>query len=116
MTTTPAMQNDLPKTSDPAVGSTDGLGWRPMFDLDDEVRWILGRPCFAIAGIAGALRKNGYKCERKAEDEQAVAIHWMLSVYFAHGKGWREAAQKELDAMTASQPNEQLVNSEHMHG
>lgn len=66
--------------------------------LDDEVRWILGRPGFTIRGIAELLREKAiYPCARKVEDEQAVALHFMLSMYLKHGKDWRVEGQKELD-------------------
>ncbi len=79
-----------------------GLSHNPNFDLDDELRWILGQPGFAIRGIAETLRAStAYKVERKHEDEQAVAIHWMLCLYFEHGSKWREVGQKMLEEMNA---------------
>ena len=74
----------------------------PHFDLDDELREILGRVCIHCGGIAGLLRHSGYQCKPKAEDEQAVTIHFLLSKYFEFGPGkWREEAEKELKAMAA---------------
>lgn len=65
--------------------------------FNDEVRWILGRPCFAVANIARLLHEKGiYTCKEKAEDEQAVALHFMLSQYLKHGANWREEGQKEI--------------------
>jgi hypothetical protein len=66
------------------------------FDFNDDVRWILGRPNFACAGIANALRKSGMNIEHKAEDEQAAAIFWMLEMYKMHGKNWRKAGDEFL--------------------
>jgi hypothetical protein len=63
---------------------------------DDEVRWILGRPCFWCGSIAEALRRNGHDIPTKAEDEQASVIHWMLSMYLKHGDKWREFAHHFL--------------------
>jgi hypothetical protein len=68
-------------------------------ELDDEVRWILGRPNFACADIARLLRKTGQKVEKRAEDEQAVAIHLMLSMYMKHGADWRTHGDAELAAI-----------------
>lgn len=64
--------------------------------LDEEVRWILGRPNFMCAGIAGALRMSGQEIKRKAEEEQAAVLHWMLTLYVQHGAGWREVAERLL--------------------
>ena len=64
--------------------------------LDDETRWILGRPCFAVIGIVKVLRQNGHDIARKAEDEQAAAIFWMLQMYVKHGEDWRDKASKWL--------------------
>jgi hypothetical protein len=70
--------------------------WVPT--KDTETRWILGRPCFVCAGIAQNLRAKGYEIERKAEDEQAVVIDWMLSLYAKHGPDWRSEAESFLVA------------------
>lgn len=71
-----------------------------MIELNAETRWILGRPCFALHGIAEKLRRAGRTIERKAEDEQAVVLHWMLKVYEeTKGVNWRDEAQRRLDAM-----------------
>jgi hypothetical protein len=68
--------------------------WVPT--QDKETRWILGRPCFVCAGIAQNLRAKGYEIERKAEDEQAVVIDWMLNLYAKHGTDWRSEAEAFL--------------------
>jgi hypothetical protein len=60
-----------------------------MFELNDEVRWILGRPNFMCAPIAARLRKLGHVIDEKAEAEQAAVIYWMLSLYECHGDSWR---------------------------
>jgi len=71
--------------------------------LDDEVRFILGRPNFSVAGIARRLHELGiYEVKTKAEDEQAVALHWMLTLYEKHGKGWRD----KLEEVLKEKPNE----------
>ena len=71
---------------------------------DDEVRWILGRPNFSVARLAQRLQQMDplYKAtEARAEDEQAVAIHWMLNLYLKHGREWRS----EADKLFSSKPN-----------
>lgn len=65
--------------------------------LDDDLRFILGRPCFTLIGMANVLRQMGYEIASRAEDEQAVSIHWMLDLYMKHGKAWREEASQILD-------------------
>lgn len=66
-------------------------------EIDDELRWILGRPNFACAGLAQCLRRMGHSVAHKAEHEQAAAIHWMLGLYLKHGSaGWRDAAERVL--------------------
>lgn len=64
--------------------------------LDKHVRFILGRPCFTLGGIAERLRELGHEIKRKAEDEQAVVIHWMLSMYAKHGEDWLKKGNAEL--------------------
>ena len=50
-------------------------------ELTSELRWILGQMCFQHIHTAQALRLMGHEIARKAEDEQAVTIYWMLSHY-----------------------------------
>lgn len=70
----------------------------PMPVLDDDLRYILGRPNFWCYHLANALRAMGQEIARKAEEEQAAVIHWLLKAYFEHGPGWREAVEKILAA------------------
>lgn len=62
--------------------------------LDKEVRFILGRPNFWCSPFAKMLRKRGFEIAFKAEDEQAAVIHWMLNIYFEHGKEWRNVVDR----------------------
>ncbi|MEQ6329206.1 hypothetical protein VLF92_12885 [Pseudomonas chengduensis] len=66
--------------------------------LDEHLRYILGRPNFWCYSLANALRAMGKEIARKAEEEQAAVIHWLLEAYFKHGPGWREAVEKILAA------------------
>ncbi len=71
-----------------------------MFDLNDETRWILGRPNFWCAPIAGSLRLRGDDIPPKAEEEQAAAIFWMLQMYEkygADGGDWKKKGDAELN-------------------
>lgn len=70
-------------------------------DLTPTIRHILGQPCFAIRNEAKMLRDAGYAhVDTKAEDEQAVAIYWMLNLYLEHGSAWRVEGGKQIQAMT----------------
>ena len=68
-----------------------------MVELNEHTRWILVGPNVACSGIANRLRELGHEIARKAEDEQAVVIHWMLTMYEQHGPAWRDAAEKYLE-------------------
>lgn len=72
-----------------------------MPPLNDDVREILGRPCFACGQLAAILRLGGAKIETRAEDEQAAVIHWMLSLYESHPDTWRNEGEARLRAMIA---------------
>lgn len=67
-----------------------------LFELDDQVSYILGRPNFACGGIARILRKEGRDIPEKAEDEQAAVIYWMLGLYLEHGEIWLNVAEEKL--------------------
>ncbi|QBR32857.1 MULTISPECIES: hypothetical protein [Pseudomonas] len=66
--------------------------------LTDELRWILGQMCFQHIHTAQALRLMGHEIAKKAEDEQAVTIHWMLGHYLKDPQNWRRNASAELKA------------------
>lgn len=66
--------------------------------LNDDVRWILGRPNFWCAPIAEYLRGRGETIPRKAEEEQAAVIHWLLHKYVEHGDSWRQRSTDEVRA------------------
>lgn len=67
--------------------------------LEGDIAWILGQPCFAVAGIARRLHELGlYEVARKAEAEQAAALHWMLGLHAEHGENWREHGDRILRA------------------
>lgn len=67
-------------------------------ELTPELADILGRPCFTLISMAQALRLTGREIPKRAEDEQAHCIHWMLCHYMKHGSEWREHALAELNA------------------
>ncbi|MGY2285220.1 hypothetical protein [Pseudomonas gingeri] len=67
-------------------------------ELTSELRWILGQMCFQHIHTAQALRLMGHQIARKAEDEQAVAIYWMLGHYLKDPANWRDNAVAEMKA------------------
>ncbi len=67
-----------------------------MIELNTETTWILGRPNFVCGPIADALREIGNDIKRKAEEEQAFVIHWMLGLWEIHGATWKDEADKIL--------------------
>lgn len=71
-------------------------------DLSDDIRWILGRPNFACGAIAHIFQAEGRGIAKKAEDEQAFVIHWMLQHYVADRENWRANAEAELTAIKAA--------------
>lgn len=67
-------------------------------ELNDETRFILGRPNFWCGSVAPIFREGGHTIPKKAEDEQAHIIHWMLGLYAKHGDGWKEKANEYLNS------------------
>lgn len=72
-------------------------------DMDEHLLQILGRPNFWCSPIASVLRHGGAEIRRKAEDEQAVVIHWLLTLYLQHGAEWWEVATAEIERVRAAQ-------------
>ena len=69
-----------------------------LFEFNEDIRWILGRPNFTCAHTANSLRALGQDIPNKAEEEQAAAIYWMLSMYEKHGNDWRKKGAEEMRA------------------
>lgn len=70
-----------------------------QWELTPERLHILGRPNFACASVAEAMRKKlGREIPRKAEAEQAHVIHWLLTLERDHGEKYIDVAIAALEA------------------
>lgn len=68
-------------------------------ELTDDLREVLGWPCFKCAPIAHLMRAAGADIKTKAEDEQAVVLHWFVKLVLKHGADWWTVARTELTEM-----------------
>ena|SRR5579863_1966413 len=68
-------------------------------DLTDDLREVLGWPNFRCGPVAHLMRAAGADIKRKAEDEQAVVLHWLVTLVLTHGSEWRTVARDEMTAM-----------------
>ncbi len=76
-------------------------------EMTDDITWILGRPNFACAPIAHALRAAGdMKIETRGEAEQAHVIHWLLKMALDHPEDWRKRVGDRLDEIAAAKRKE----------
>jgi hypothetical protein len=86
-------------TPSPAAALLPPLSGSLSFDpADPEIHWILGRPCFFCGPIAHILQSAGHEIPKRAEDEQAAVIVWLIRKYQQHGEGWRAKVDEELRA------------------
>ncbi|WP_186163401.1 hypothetical protein [Burkholderia gladioli] len=67
--------------------------------LTEDLRHVLGFPNFRCGPYAHLMRAAGADIQRKAEDEQAHVLHWLVKLVIDHGERWADVAQEELDAM-----------------
>ncbi|AIJ45536.1 hypothetical protein O987_06965 [Comamonas testosteroni TK102] len=75
--------------------------------MTEELASILGLMCFQCISFAHALRAGGYSIKKRAEDEQAAVLHWMLGHYFRSGPdGWRAAASADMERLRESAAKE----------
>lgn len=84
---------------------------RDLTELNADLIDILGRPNFTCIRIAQLLRLGGVEIAKKAEAEQATAIHYLLGFYLKHGSQWAEKADEDIErrrlaALAASQQQE----------
>lgn len=75
-------------------------------DLTDDLRDILSMMMWTTGPIAHALRDGGQDIKRKAEEEQAEVMHWLLGLALEHGSEWRAKASDRIrtirDALAAA--------------
>lgn len=70
-------------------------------DLTPDLREVLGMMVFQLSPIAPALRAAGHDIKRRAEDEQAAVLHWLIGLVLEHGSNWRSHAADEIERMAA---------------
>ena len=68
--------------------------------LTEPVREVLSLMLWSTTPIAHALRAAGRTIARKVEDEQAVALHWLLGFALEHGADWQRPAALALREIT----------------
>ncbi|QBH20637.1 hypothetical protein EYC51_14695 [Alcaligenes faecalis] len=71
--------------------------------LNDDLIAILGRPNFLCAQLADTLRSGGQEITKRAENEQAAVIHFLLGHYLADPAQWAEKANAAIDAARKEQ-------------
>lgn len=68
-------------------------------ELTPELREVLGWPNFRCGPVAHLMRAAGADIQPRAEDEQAVVLHWFIGLVLKHGADWSSVAGQELKAM-----------------
>ncbi|WP_321895973.1 hypothetical protein [Paraburkholderia heleia] len=80
-------------------------------ELTTELREVLGWMCFQCISIAQLMREAGIDVKKRAEDEQAHVLHWMVKLVLRHGADWRKAGTRDLE-MWRERANELSDKSE----
>lgn len=70
-------------------------------ELTPALREVLGMMVFELSPLAPALRAAGHDIKRRAEDEQAHVLHWLIGLALEHGHDWRAKAADEIERMAA---------------
>ncbi len=65
-------------------------------ELTDDLRDILSMMMWTTGPIAHALRDGGQDIKRKAEEEQAEVMHWLIGLALEHGILWRQKASDRI--------------------
>lgn len=83
-----------------SVGTLVPRSFEMPATMTPAIRDALGVMNFQTGPIAHALRDFGAtSIRRKAEDEQAVVLHWFLSLAVEHGDGWRNRVGQHLRSL-----------------
>lgn len=67
-------------------------------EMTPAIREVLGMMIFTTGPIANGFRMAGCEIQKKAEEEQAFVLFWLLKHAIAHGDDWRKHAAEELPA------------------
>lgn len=67
--------------------------------LNDDLRFILGQPCFTFIRHAQIWRAAGHELPQRAEDEQAFFIGRMLHHYLTVPSEWHDSWADEIEAV-----------------
>jgi hypothetical protein len=71
-------------------------------ELTDDLRDILSMMMWTTGPMAHALRAGGQEIKRKAEEEQAEVMHWLIGLALEHGSDWRVKASERIRQIKAS--------------
>lgn len=71
-------------------------------EITPALREVLGMMVFELSPIAHAFRAAGHEIKRRAEDEQAFVLHWLIGLALEHGNGWRAKAADEIERIAAA--------------
>lgn len=67
-------------------------------EMTPELRKVLGMMVFELSPVAHLFRdKAGADIPRRAEDEQAYVLHWLIGLVLEHGAGWAAVAGKKIE-------------------
>lgn len=69
--------------------------------LTEPVKEVLSLMLWDTGPVAHALRSDGEEIPRKAEDEQAHVMHWMLGLALQHGDDWKGHVHARLSKISA---------------
>jgi hypothetical protein len=94
------LERALAAQSEPAtVASKDAVTLSYPEELTPDLREVLGWMCFQCISLAQCMRADGVEIATRAEDEQAVVLHWLTKFVLKHGTDWRPHAGEALKAM-----------------
>ena len=65
-------------------------------EMTPELRKVLGMMVFELSPLAHLFRDRGADIPRRAEDEQAFVLHWLIGLVLEHGAGWAEVAHVKI--------------------
>lgn len=77
--------------------------WPP--ELTEDLKEVLGMMLWDTGPLAGLLRAaDGKPIPRRAEDEQAFVLHWLVGLVLEHGPEWKPRAAAEIARMQSLLP------------
>lgn len=93
-----------------STDSSDALSYPT--ELTDSLFDVLSLMLWHTGPLAHTLRAGGANIKKRAEDEQAHVLHWLIQLAIQHGPAWRQRASDSINEIRTAMSRAKSENSD----